>query len=418
MAYQRTRTSNNLTVNNANYDTYDANCGQPGQWHRSGPFNAGYSGSYSTMTDWVTPRFKELSAKGSIILTDMSKTVEVHQCTGNFSKYKSVNLSCAPSTYAYEDFTGPWAYYYKSGQTNYTKLPRNALLSSGDISDAISVAATKAWSNSNAHSAELLVDLAELRQTLDMLRNPLAAGGKFLKTVTSERNKRLRRKGVALTTLGSDLWLQYRYGIRPLVSSVNGVLKALQAEYAKRRSTYRGTYNLSRTSASTGTYASGIHKFDWSQTYSDVLDLRAGILLEDQVEISNALGLDAAGMLQVPWEIVPFSFVADWFANVGDFIGGQFAALVKRPLGTWYTMKRSYISTFSISNCQSNSASYTINRAGTESRISQYIDYSRIIGLPGPSLVWKPQGLDKVLTDFRSLDAITLFHQQLVRAFR
>lgn len=159
--------------------------------------------------------------------------------------------------------------------------------------------------------AALAVDWAERRATLNMLQGTLSRltraalavrRGHFLKAA------RLLgiRKPRSLKSVNSGFaenWLAYRYGWSPLYSSVFGFLEAL--DKPPRSHFIRTTVSEDRAI---------------SDSY-----IRGSITIKGQVVVSNPTmaRLNQMGVLNpasVAWEITPFSFVADWFLPVGNYL--------------------------------------------------------------------------------------------------
>jgi len=420
---ERYRVRGGLVPFKSNYYTIDGDCAHPGALQQVNNSTTGWNGTVETMSDIVTPGFKGKSARGEVIITAMQSSRNTQSCSGSNHILRSIAESCVTThTHALEDASSG-AFIYSS-QGSGTQLVPPALLSSSDIWSGVLVAATQAWQNANAHQADILTDLAESRQTLQMLKNPTSSLQGLTRAITNSAGQKFGGGKVkilkALAKTPVDLWLQYRYGVRPLVSSVNGVLDALATSKVKERHTYRGSYSLHTQATTTGTISWNAANHTWQQTSTDDVQIRGGLLFQEEViRKSTALGLTAGGMLAVPWEIVPFSFVADWFVNVGSFLQGFGTSYYKFPLGSWYTVRRERSATWNVTGTTLPVGSgYTLQKTATEKRTGRVIDKYRAYPLPGPSLTFKPQSFDKVLADLRVVDAFALAAQQFARIFR
>jgi hypothetical protein len=419
--FQRTKTGGGFLGVNGEWDSYDRFTCLPGKFHQ-GTYVIALSGFQRSQTDVVTPGFRKLSREGKVVNNPRTFSSEAQTASGTFSRVRSVAESCgATHVHNEEDLTGPHGWYYASG-TNSLSLPRTSLITDEEISSAVGVAATQAWEKSNGHLADILVDVAEMRQTLKMFTQPTSAIKPLLSAINRTRKGGLNAFGkVGDGTIASarNLWLQYRYGVRPLVSSVNGILKALNKPPSSKRQTFRGKYSLFKQGSTTGTTSTWSTRFNWEQSASDVVNIRAGILMEETLDLPTTLGVDGSGLLSLPWELVPFSFVADWFINVGSFIGGLVPYLTKHPLATWYSVDRTRATVWKITSTTAvNPASYTIVRPAQELRTATFVDKVRYPILPMPSIRLKPQALQNVFSDLRGLDAAALAMQQLGRVFK
>lgn len=424
MSTLRTRNTTGTRSITGSYTTFDADCAHPGAWLRiSGSPNA-LAGTDKVTTDRVTPGFGLKIKQGAIINNPFSTlTSSFSFFGGDSAMVKSVNPSCG-ALYAFEDFRGPWALLRRNadmdGVSARNYLERNYLISDADVASAVSVAATSCWGKSAQHTASILQDVAEIGKTISMLRDPLQTTSKFLSKIQKGRKGIGKLSGKDFIDYANNQWLQYRFGIRPLVSSVQGVLKELSKPHGMHRNTARANYSLQGRSSSVGaTNLAGIIKFDFALTWTEDVTVRAGVLTEENISIAQGLGVDAAGMLQLPWELVPFSFVADWFANVGDYLESLVPYLSKSPLATWYTINRVQTGHMIVTNTSSIwPAAYSVIRPADEQYWCFYSEKIRVPTLPSPSLAFRPQSLGKVLHDLRVIDGLALVLQQMKGVFR
>jgi hypothetical protein len=96
------------------------------------------------------------------------------------------------------------------------------------------------------------------------------------------------------------------------------------------------------------------------------------------------------GLLDValPWKLIPFSFIVDWFVNVEDCISSLtdwYGCTLEHPMTTELTKGEQ--ESFSYSNI-----SYPVNPPdGNEQKVRQSsVKMQRTLGLPGPTLQIKP----------------------------
>lgn len=118
----------------------------------------------------------------------------------------------------------------------------------------------------------------------------------------------------------SNLYLEWHFGVSPLISDIQASAQVLTNPIPSTRifgsSQEYGKYKThSEDSANPGTYTD-----EWWDTRfryrqgADVAITNPNLALAGQLGLINPLSL--------AWEIVPFSFVADWFVNVGDWLQG------------------------------------------------------------------------------------------------
>jgi hypothetical protein len=125
------------------------------------------------------------------------------------------------------------------------------------------------------------------------------------------------------------LWLELQYGWRPLVSSAQGAVATFQQQLTegltmKLSSSYSNPYTVETNTTSTwGGWQHGHHrnvttgKYRIKHTlYYKVQDTTSHILA--QTGLSNPLNLAE--------ELIPWSFVLDWFVNLGNYLSSLDAA--------------------------------------------------------------------------------------------
>lgn len=146
-------------------------------------------------------------------------------------------------------------------------------------------------------------------------------------TVARYFHRRTVPRGTNPMNKPEKLWLEYRYGWMPLVYDIVDTLKAIHADDMRASGpntvkTARGkadtTYNRSTalTSNVGGITSLGVR----SETHE--YSIRGYILYRDLLG-GVFRRLNDFGLFDVPraaWELVPLSFVVDWFVPVGDYL--------------------------------------------------------------------------------------------------
>jgi hypothetical protein len=87
----------------------------------------------------------------------------------------------------------------------------------------------------------------------------------------------------------------------------------------------------------TNTYGTMSHDEHFRLSWNRQVDVRAGILC--QIEHLNRIGIYGLTQpIEAIWELIPFSFIVDWFFNVGSTIGGWIPEMGTRTLASWYVV--------------------------------------------------------------------------------
>lgn len=267
------------------------------------------------------------------------------------------------------DVPGPYdAAFYNTSEIANTLRSANAV--TGDMVTVRNAAIANLQQKMSSTRANLPVAAVEGRKTVDMVYQSakrIVAGirairrgkfiqaatalgmskpPKFLKATVNGRPIRVKVKdGKTVKADGSQIngdikfsgtditsnWLAYRYGWVPLLSDIHG---SLTTAYDYARTPDKNLVTL--RSMASREYVSSIFTTAYTKPASvNYPSTRARIFnyvrtssrfkvvarLDSKAASSSAqLGLNNPAL--VAWELVPFSFVADWFINVGDVLQG------------------------------------------------------------------------------------------------
>jgi hypothetical protein len=191
------------------------------------------------------------------------------------------------------------------------------------------------------------VFLGELAQTLAMIRNP-AKGLRGLVDESRDVLSNIRRLGLKnslsrsrVTEQLADAWLELQFGWKPLLNDVDDGCKALSIlNTGQRLSTARITASHTVENAFP---ESGYTKFGdnnialWrtaSSSENAVMVIYRGAMrvrARNPAEMrSDLLGFSPDNFAPTIWELIPYSFLIDYFSNVGDIIEGW--SLLDLPL--------------------------------------------------------------------------------------
>lgn len=120
----------------------------------------------------------------------------------------------------------------------------------------------------------------------------------------------------------ANTWLEYSYGWKPLINDVYTQCENLANYLTEKSSSVRVAKGSARSEKSTRKVTSG-GTGTWITTRTSLHRARVRLVVRyaipgDSNSIANAFGL--TNPLVVAWELIPFSFVADWFLPVGNFL--------------------------------------------------------------------------------------------------
>jgi len=207
----------------------------------------------------------------------------------------------------------------------------------------------------------------------------------------------------------SDRWLELHFGWQPLVQDIGASIDTLNG--TGKAASKDGTTHVHVTTRSGTTGQDHTSSFDGTNLSHRYFDWKVGVRMGAVVSVTNpnlaiANQMGFVNPLSVAWEAVPFSFVVDWFSNVGqclsamtDFVG--------------FSVDRGYTTVFvSLTGDYLDSSDVPSNRWDFRSYIqyvNQGVTVSRSIGITGPVLKTSPF---KGMSVTRGATAISLLVQQ------
>jgi hypothetical protein len=181
-------------------------------------------------------------------------------------------------------------------------------------------------------SLQGLTSLGEMGETVRMInslgRDMFGSTQKYLRDL-SKVAKYLTPQNITRTL--SERWLEYRFGIRPLVSDISGFVDACyQARYGREPvqliRTRRSSEEKNPTTRTNGGIGTG---FEWvtvvetTRGYSAKLYGAVGLTADNNVPTFRSnFGLTLDEFIPTVWELIPYSFLVDYFTNLGAVIDG------------------------------------------------------------------------------------------------
>jgi len=183
--------------------------------------------------------------------------------------------------------------------------------------------------NEVQQSIQGLTFLGELKEALSMIRNPMKILYKgqfdFLARTRKFYSKPLPPKKVL--QIASDAWLEVQYGWKPLLSDIDAGMAGL-AKLSESTPPSKRVTGIGKSKAKTGSVASDsiINSFFRRRYVKEEI-------LEAEVRYHAAVGVDPPSfngvfgftewdVLPTLYELIPYSFLADYFSNLGDIVYG------------------------------------------------------------------------------------------------
>lgn len=166
--------------------------------------------------------------------------------------------------------------------------------------------------------------LAERAQTADLI---LGAAKKAASILLSLKNGRIGKAAKELSGIISpkeisNSWLVYQYGVKPLLSDAEGMAEHLakSLEDLPKVSPKKSKFNKSQFDE-TYEFNSGGVAGHAQLSISTEYAMKIGCdVFFDSPRLTQMKQLGVVNVLSLGYELIPFSFVADWFLPIGDFL--------------------------------------------------------------------------------------------------
>jgi hypothetical protein len=290
----------------------------------------------------------------------------------------------------------------------------------GDLSGPINNIIAKILSKVKGHSWNMAVDLAQGKQTLDLLTGTLGSLGRSVMALrhgdfataarqlgASPRPTRLKPTDI------SGRWLELQYGWLPLLGSCYEASKAFEAISNGPR-TAKFKSGFSKTAVKSYSAGPLLTKQKFRYNYGLTFEMK------EEMSVERQLGL--LDPLSVAWELVPYSFVVDWFVPIGTYLSnlnqlGSLSGrwLSSRRVGTEGDISFDWVggsSTYPFCGYHAFTHRYqTMSWRPSFVRNAAYYARDPLAGppkLPFP----KTQGLPEAMSPRRFWNALSLAHQR------
>lgn len=228
----------------------------------------------------------------------------------------------------------PYEYLYGYSRTPYQDAPNSEAYSwcvngRSDTDPYVSNRALAKFVSAvkDGQTASLAVTLAEWEQSHKMIvqragqlfnslraikRGHLGDAARDLgRSVAPDSWRGAGRRGRGASRDASNAWLELHLGWSPLIKDIYDAVNTLQSSVPAN--TVKGTAQGRLEIPIRGNDYEGLHK------YQTAMKIQAEVFIDNpNLALANKMGL--INPATVAWELVPFSFVVDWFLPVGKFL--------------------------------------------------------------------------------------------------
>lgn len=307
-----------------------------------------YHGDRS-MDDWVAPGAASRIANGEIINHPMSSAADT--------------ISCDPGSLTLKDYISnsnvKWDFVESSCFPAYAGFGTD-FSNTFDVESMKRYAQTQALSKVNKTGFMGLVFVGEAKKTLSMLTQPLS----FLNTMLAHlaqlrkgnKNITISRRGYRSVTINgkkfvppwfirktsgpgkvvlppngsiiipagqaiSGAVLANNLGLRPLMMDIQALLHGIPEAHRTERNTARGNAVDSRVYVKDYELTAGVCRFGLKEIKKVDISVKSTAITEDYFSVANDFGVSLWDISEAAWELIPYSFIVDYFVNVGDSLG-------------------------------------------------------------------------------------------------
>lgn len=313
-----------------------------------------------TMSSIAIPNYKKRSAAGEIFNNPFSRSLfEAKGAAVEIPWEKKKSLSTV--SIIRDDKYGSKPYHVACSSFSISRT-RSLLCVPHGFEDALIAnlplvdtgaqsAINSAYGNIQEGEVDLLVMAAEGRETLHHL---LFTIQRFAALVSAIRRRDISKlcpktykkmkKGAfdgtgGLKTMFEDAWMEARYAWLPLVMDAVGVMNIITGNVTYRE-TFRAKNDNHEINDLDFTFVTGAGKMQFIGAATCIAGARAGVLTERLLDSPLAQQLGVFNIATVVKEVIPYSFVLEWFINLSGLLYSLNPNPMFRPLAAWCTEKR------------------------------------------------------------------------------
>jgi len=281
---------------------------------------------YSIVKGGPIKNYKKLISYGLFAGTTLTASSRFRRTSDVFlAGYRGANASYPALNFAWSEARGMPDF-----------LPGNAL-SDPSLSKADTAALTRLAQKTSDTQTTFQggVFVGEIREAIHLVRHPLQSLGQALVghlKLVAKRAKRIRHMKV-MSKMVTQSWLEFQFGVKPLLADIDDGAKALSEFVAddRRREFKTFSVHASDESANNSSNVLCTSASGYALAYANVRRHKTttvkylvciGITPSVRSCAFGKFGISFSNFVPTLWELVPFSFVADYFTNIGDVIQG------------------------------------------------------------------------------------------------
>lgn len=371
--------------------------------------------SFSALSDSragkSNPNWKRQIAKGANATTPFTGVLQTLESNPSVTEYFYIVAFPLSNPNNWRQTRKTWSH---GMQTNMPTLP-----SISDVAEATQKAQTTFYKDLESVMTLFQggVFLGELRETLQMIRNPARSLRRRLDDYLSDAKKRRRGSSKVKENVLAGLWLEHAFGWAPLLNDLNTArdyLDRKQEQLAQALQPVTGSGTVQKASVVNTSNAVGSTTLTAELQRVDITFVRykgavASRVASKRMIEYDAMGLSARSFVPTIWELVPWSFAIDYFSNIGDVLTAWANQTVGLSWGCETVRRKRYLYS---RNCRQvfsfpSFPSITLRSAssGWTGASHKRVDRAPITYVPVPSIQFEIPGFGKKWLNLAALAA-------------
>lgn len=171
------------------------------------------------------------------------------------------------------------------------------------------------------------VFLGEIRETIGLIRRPAMGLRRGLDDFFSAARKRRKGSRRHKAKVLEELWLEYSFGWKPLISDLDAIASDV-ARFVHRPPPFEWVeaFGSSRVQQNFTSLPNFLGVLSWMLDVIGTSTVGAKIYgvvnLDTEGPSMKRVGLALDQFVPTVWELIPYSFLIDYFTNIGDVIQG------------------------------------------------------------------------------------------------
>lgn len=235
-------------------------------------------------------------------------------------------------------------------------------------------------------SFEVLVPLAEAKDLSRTVRSAVDLTTSAVRELLEIK----RTKGKSAIKYASKVWLTYGFGVRPILSDIQSLNAAISAFLTREDRVIRisssankeWVSSLPQVTTTFNRLARAVYntRVEHYLSYRYVAGFSLPLKSSNNYGAHQQFGTDLPSLVPALWEASVFSWVADYFGNVGEYLSDVFEAPSGHP--RYITLNRLYIAKFKSVGVPNFEPNVLVHSRVDGEASGRYLEFDRTL-IPG-----------------------------------